>query len=934
MISDEVALVLKGQNLSKGAIDEAIAGLKTFRSEVGLTVNVLQDFNVEIGRMASATRAAIGPQNDLRYVMEATTRAIVDQGAAMRTLGTSAATAGIAGGAAPARTVEELAARNASALRLGSTSIGPASFGGSALGIPVPVIAAAVATYLGYKAVSTANAYNQSITDIVSQSTQDAGTIPGLQSGVLNLTGGQNRFTPQQLVTGLYPIASSPIFKGQADQIAALRVVSAQAQGSGAGSIKALSSADVGAVSAYGFTPSQMQFVADTIQKGVNIGLAESPDFAKGVGTFSAASVAADPNRTRAFQQAIGAYAQQTNLSPRFRFDAQGENAFMQSINKQLTGKSAQLADVLGVSQLFGPGAEGQAGGLQAWLQQFQQATGGVNQQGYLQGLFGRQNALQFVRGFTGSNFASGQIAISGTANAAGTVGRGATIADAGPQAQWDQIGSEFNKKVIELGDTISKTLNPALGTLATQALLVAGKLGDAAGQAGNAVDWFVNHIPGAHGVMPSSIGPQNDLNVRGTRFPVTGPYNDPKNKLYNPYADPNSGYYDPSILTPTQTETYAQLAAQARARAAAQARHVVPAGFMGPLAPGETRAVEYSFMHPAGLGTDQAANAATIAMRQAAANALLTAQSGTNAKILTADRGALNYQLGVGASNTVLNQALATLRTDVGASGMDAASQRNYLQKFGTNPVSKVEDQRLIDAANVQYNAASVFEQAVRIHRDGLGASNAAAQQVYAASMNLISIEAKTGALKKTDAAALGLAAKDTLNQSLLANLSPALQEAQALLSYDQARGISTTGATAQVASLLRQQAALGGMGPNALQLALFQLGQSTGASALPMTNPAQLIRPTTASMRGLTEASFGMSNASLAGGTASGNNDVINALRQQNAYLMQELQTLRSIDGTLKGTATHAARTAKAVTTHAPHARATPLATVRRHR
>jgi hypothetical protein len=927
MISDEVALVLKGQNLSKAAIDEAIASLKVFRSEVGLTVNVLQDYNTELGRAAGVSRSFIVAQGDMRIVVEQTTRAIAAQAIAMQSLGGGT---GIGGG----RTVASTAAHDAQMLRLGSTSIGPASFGGSALGVPVPVIAAAVAAYLGYKSVQQANAYNQSIADIVSQSTQDPTTIAGLQSGVLGLTGGQNRFTAQQLVTGLYPIASSPIFKSQADQIAALKVVSAQAQGSGAGSIKSLSSADVGAISAYGFTPSQMGFVADTISRGVNIGLAESPDFAKGVGTFSAASLAADPNKMRAFQQAIGANAQQTNLSPRFRFDAQGENAFLQSINKPLTGKAAQLADALGISQLFGPGAEGQAGGLQAWLQQFQQATGGVNQQGYLQGLFGRQNALQFARGFTGSNFASGQIAISGTANAVGTVGRGQTIADQGPQAQWDQIGSQFNKEVIQVGTIIGNTVNPALKSLALAAVNAAGPLGDSLGALGNKIDWVVNLIPGAHGVMPSSVGPQNDLNVRGTRFPVTGPYNDPTNKLYNPYADPNSGYYDPSILTPTQRETYAQLAAQARTRQTAQARHVVSAGFMGPLAPGETRAVEYSFMHPAGLGTDQAADAATVAMRQAAASRLLLAQQGGNVKQLTADRGALNYQLGVGASNTVLNQALATLRTDVGASGMTGAAQQQYLQKFGTNPVTKVEDQRLVDAANVQYNAASVFEQAVRIHRDGLGASNAAAQQVYAASMNLISIETKTGALKKTDAAALGLGAQDTLNQSLLANLSPAMQEAQALLSYDQARGISTTGATGQVASLLRQQAALGGMGPNALQFALFQLGQSTGAAALPMTNPAQLIRPTVASMRGLTEASFGMSNASLAGGTASANNDVINALRQQNAYLMQELQTLRSIDGTLKGTATHAARTAKAVTTHAPHARATPLATVRRHR
>jgi TP901 family phage tail tape measure protein len=835
-MTGESDLLTKALGKTADAFKLGADGAKTFTdAQDALTTGARQSaIGIDSARLSMAAygRTLTGVQGQID--------ATIASMAGMRTVGGVPGFANTIGGGA-SRTV---AADSSAFLRAGSTSIGPASFGGSALGIPVPVLAAAVVGYLGYKAVSTANAYNQGIVDIVSQSTQDAASIPGLQSGVLNLTGGQNRFTAQQLTQGLYPIASSPIFAKQADQLSALGVVSQQAQGSGAGSIKSLASADVGAISAYGFSPSQMQFVADTIQKGVNIGLAESPDFAKGVGTFSAASLAADPNKSRAFQQAVGAFAQQTNLSPRFRFDAQGENAFLQSINKPLTGKGGQLADALGISNLFGPGAEGQAGGLQAWLQQFQTATGGANQQAYMQTLFGRQNALQFARGFTGSNYASGQIAISGTADAANTVARGAKIADAGPQAQWDQIGSEFNKKVIELGDTISKTLNPALGTLATAVLNTAGPLGDGLGALGNKVDWLVNLIPGAHGVMPSSQGPQNDLNLRGTSFPVTGPYNDPKNKLYNPYADPNSGYYDPSILTPTQRETYAQVASQAQARQITQARHVVPAGFMGPLAPGETRAVDFSSMHPAGLGTDPAADAAMVGMRQAAANALLTAQSGSNAKQLLADRGALNYQLalnnGQGGSAANLGTALAKLHTDLAASGMTGAAQQQYLQKFGTNPVDKLTNQRLVDAAQMQYNASTTFEQSVRIHQGGLAASNQAAQQVYAASMNLIAVEAKAGTLKKTDAAILGLGAQDTLNQQLLANLSPAMQEAQSGLSLALAKHGNVAGARAGVADLYRQQEALGAFGPQTLALDLYNLSQQ-GKIATP---GAQLIR------------------------------------------------------------------------------------------
>lgn len=814
-----------------------------------------------------ARQSALGIDS-ARLSLAAYTRDLAAAADAQRAFSTTSILGG--GNTLGGSAIRATAADTSAFLRAGSTSIGPASFGGSALGLSTPVIAGAVAAFLGYKAVSTANAYNQGIVDIVSQSTQDTGSIPGLQSGVLGLTGGQNRFTAQQLTQGLYPIASSPIFAKQADQLSALGIVSQQAQGSGPGSIKSLASADVGAVSAYGFSPQQMQFVADTIQKGVNIGLAESPDFAKGVGTFSAASLAADPNKTRAFQQAVGAFAQQTNLSPRFRFDAQGENAFFQSINKPLTGKGLQIADALGISQLFGPGAEGQAGGQQAWLQQYQQATAGADQQAYSQAMFGRQNALQYVRGFTGANYASGQIAIEGTANAANTVARGAKIADSGPQAQWDQVGGQFNKLVIEMGKTIGDTVNPALKSLATAAVNAAGPLGDSLGALGNKIDWVVNLIPGAHGVMPTSQGPQNDLNTRGTKFASTGPYNDPKNALYNPYSDPNSGYYDPSIMLSQQRVTYAQLKARGDSQLGPQYGSLAgqygkwshgtwgswqqdPASFGGSIGGPEVMPGNADTTLPPGVAADPTfANArpgvfgdrANFAYRQqqsvlaaqhqanlAAGHALLTAQTGTNAKLLTADRGALNYDLGLnngqGASNDVLGRALAKLHTDLAASGMTGAAQQQYLQKFGTNPVEKRENQRLVDAAQLQYNAATTFEQSVRIHQGGLVAANQAADQVYQASLNLIAVELKTKKITAGDAATLRLGSADTHNQDLLNNLQGPMQEAQAGLSLALATHGNPAGARASVAALYRQQEALGAFGPQTLALDLYNLGQ-----------------------------------------------------------------------------------------------------------
>jgi hypothetical protein len=105
---------------------------------------------------------------------------------------------------------------------------------------------------------------------------------------------------------------------------------------------------------------------------------------------------------------------------------------------------------------------------------------------------------------------------------------------------------------------------------------------------------------------------------------------------------------------------------------------------------------------------------------------------------------------------------------------------------------------------------------------------------------MNLINVELKTGKIKPGDAATLGLGALDTKNQQFLTNLGPAMQEAQAGLSLALATHGNVSSAKAAEASLYRQQAALGGIGPNQLAYDLYQLGQQ-GKIATP---GAQLIR------------------------------------------------------------------------------------------
>ncbi|HVA90030.1 MAG TPA: hypothetical protein VNL71_09315, partial [Chloroflexota bacterium] len=374
---------------------------------------------------------------------------------------------------------------------LGAGGVGATGGSGVLGAATIPVVVAAVGAYLGIKAVGVANQYNQSVTDIVGTSSQNAALIPAFQQGILALAGGQNRFTPQQLVTAAYPVASDPTFGNSPSAfLGAMKVISQQAQPAGAAALPGLASADVGAYEAFHLRgQKQFQAVADSIAKGVNVGLAEPADFAKGIGTFGASAGAAGLAGTTGLAQAAGAFAQGSVLSPRFRFDAQGLNALFQQVTGKQSAGAATAESNLGIRDLFGVGAIGNAGGLPQWLQQLQAATAGSHQQDFLQAIFTRQNALQTARGLTGVNFGTAQSRIGQVEQYGGTAALGASLSDQGPQAQWDQIQSQFNKDVIQVGNTISTTLNPDLLLLGTGALDAAGKLGDFVGAIGDGID-------------------------------------------------------------------------------------------------------------------------------------------------------------------------------------------------------------------------------------------------------------------------------------------------------------------------------------------------------------------------------------------------------------------------------------------------------------
>lgn len=609
----------------------------------------------------------------------------------------------------------------------GSFRAGALTGGAGALGgISLPIIIAAIGGYLGFKAVSSANDYNQSISDIIAQSTQNTSQIPGLAQGILNLTGGNtgNRFSPQQLTQAAYPVESSPLFAKLDDALAAIKVISDQSQASGAKSLQPLALADVGAVSAYALGANAMRFVADTITKGVNIGLAETPDFAKGISTYAQSSIVADPNRVRAFQQSVGAYAQNTNLSTRFRFDAQAENAFYGQVNGRQSRGAAQIEQDLGISSMFGPGGVGRAGGLASWLKELNNVTAGPNQAAYLQAIFPRQNALQFVRGFTGQNFMSGQDMINGTLNAGGASSRTARISDAGPQAQTDKLIADFNKSVIEVGTTISKTLQPDLLMLGTGAFTAGKKLGDLAGAIGNAIDDISRKLnlpvnaPKVAGDVWSFLGKVGNAADKyvpgGSTLLATAGYSAipqafqyfAQNGVQNPFnSHPFQGVFDTrsaalnvgaglSVFRPTtfnwqfspqQTATRPGIAS-----GGSEAAGVTGTGWVIP------------DIHQASMAEgfgSQGVNPQQFRANQAkAAYDLLVANGGTNAKQLQSDRGSINYDLATGASADTINKAIKKLADDLKSSGMTITDQRNYLEKYSVPAQNQIRAYRAAD--------------------------------------------------------------------------------------------------------------------------------------------------------------------------------------------------------------------------------------------
>lgn len=860
-LSDEVALILRGQNLSKAAFDEAIASLKTFRTSIQSATKSVGLFNDAVASMPDSIRKSIVSLGDGRIAVDAYTRSLGAAVDAQRAFalsspkGVTGGGGGIIGGGGAA------VARDSSFLRAGSTSIGPASFGGSALGIPVPAIAAAVAAYLGFKTVQQSNAYFQSVADVVASSSQNAGSIGPIAQGILNLTGGQNRFTPQQLQSAQYAIASTPAFSSTAATLAALKVVSAQGQATGASSLPALAKADTAAANAFGLiSPRGFAAVADIIAKGVNIGAAEPVNFATGVGTFAASARAAGLSGTQGLAGAAGLFAASSVLNPRYRFDAQGENSLFQQITG-IQSKGAQgVEQGLNIQNLFGVGAVGKAGGVAQWAQQLQRATaalGPEQQQRYLQALFPRQNALAFVRGVTGANFASGQQAIAANLNYGGTVAAGQSIADKGPQAQWDQIQGQFNKDVIEVGKTINDSLKPALTTLAANTMQVAGVMGNALGILGTSIDKYVKFIdgiklPGGASLIPGGFG--TDLLATALGLPgavLAGTWG----AVSHAGQIGNAAGSLLNFLNPTNSSSGPPTTAG------------VPAGGRfnwNPLSPIEQGAVN-ALHGPAG---------SIRAVGQG------SAQQGLS-NILSGARGAGSSALSALESAGSYITAYST-----------AVSYQQSLAHPAAKPLSEAAIRHgardALTLALGENTSASAIQQALNSYITAVRNSsldpNTKAYNIYQAQ------QAVQSYLQQQATTAANTAATQT---------QVGYSHVQAVLSNAQYSGTGVEAATSGEISFLKAHPTLWGGDPAILQGMINSIhGAAGGTGAIPKAVTQNLIRPNLPYDQ-LT-AGFGASVARLTGGAGQGN-DLVRSLEKQLAAANEEIAILK---GTKKDT------------------------------
>lgn len=239
---------------------------------------------------------------------------------------------------------------------------------------------------------------------------------------------------------------------------------------------------------------------------------------------------------------------------------------------------------------------------------------------------------------------------------------------------------------------------------------------------------------------------------------------------------------------------------------------------------------------------------------------AIIAANTARNAQVLQAkvigDNFKTNFQ---GYQNNVAGINAGTLNVSTGDMQKYAASLLKELQ----NPIVKnqlgpkavladtgtinrellqLEHKRNMEAADLSYQNAVAQQQNVAQETTNIAKNDAAAKDVYAKQLASLGAQFINGKITSQQLATGGTLAHIQENKDFVAALQPALAEAQAKLSLSQGTGLGVPGAEKGLADLLKQEFNLGGISKNALQLALYQIGQTTNDRQTP---GPQLVRP-----------------------------------------------------------------------------------------
>lgn len=517
-------------------------------------------------------------------------------------------------------------------------------------------------------------------------------------------------------------------------------------------------------------------------------------------------------------------------------------------------------------------------------------------------------------------------------AKSGGVLGNAASTLQLGIQQQEAELGNRFNADLIKIGQTINDKVMPSLLALAEGALSAGEGL---VGVAGGAGGWIDKHIPGGTAKLFQDAFLAIPGNPVAAYKAISG--------ISNAIAAASSTGPTPLQLNANRGLNVPTSNSQGGVYDFRTHKYVYPGGRSTPLTPGISpiydrfnqaistpRFAETPFAGTSGglpgfnnlgflVGKQQGVDrnqtpdnshgiGGLISLIGRGASALGGINPGAVLGNITQAAKIADYEQGAEALKK-FNAALAQFNVDASASSPNLNklnNEANALKKMLKDPAlggptglltgkqittdegkldritTKLSQDKAVNAANVNYNAAVIFAQSVSDQGLGWKTADAAATKVYNTAVALAVAQQKAGQLPKGETLeTLKNKAKNTELTSFGQNLQKPMAEAQAGLSLAQATGTGIAGAQAAVIAMFRQEFKDKVIGPNELAYDIYQ----TKHSGITQQQGPQLVRPNQIPDSMLNVA-FGASAARL----SAARNDPVN---KQLAYLESLVQS-----------------------------------------